>query len=402
MSERQDNRRSGYKRFTGRRSKRLSRSGFLALFLLLGIVGLATLLLLLRFHLLHLGRSFSVDPRDQLLASVQLPLDTMEANHTYPLGDRLLFQLDQQQIRVLNLAGTEEYRFDASIQNPVVAQVADRFLVYDRLGFQYFVLSSEGVVHQGKTDYAILSHTFASNGAVAFVLQGENRKGVVRVLNQEGNSLFDLTIQDHEKSGFVLQTLLDDTHEILYVSMLNISGSEPFPVIQQYALDSKNLGRMKAELKPPVSEGLPILCPYDSEGLILMGATKILNSIGDACTPVFADVQAVSHAGRLLDGCFCVAAEAMGGPYYFHSIHPGRGFPERVSSGYRLVEPPRQIQACGNYVVALIGDDLYRFAPGRESKPDVIPFYGRLIRFSVDERGTILCVCSDGIRQIAN
>lgn len=383
-----------------KKKRTAKRSGVLALFLVIAILVLATAIVLIQFPLSREGEKPELAKQDQVAGAVAFDLAAVDANATYAFGSNLLLKIQDSSFSILNLKGLEEYKVDATVVNPSLIQAGDKLLLVEKQGYQFFVLGQDRLLLRGKTEAPILGFTMSDSGALSFVLEKDGTKGIVRVLKPNGDKWMELTVQDNKDSGYVLSTHFNADSTALYVSMLNVAGASPLPVINCYSLEPQLLGRIQAQYKPEVNEALPLVFPLAGGNLLCAGASKLLEITPKKMEPVL-PIVSFAQGGMLQNDFYFVASNNPSGPYFLNICNPN-SFPSKLESGYQLPEVPRFLAHAGNYLVCLVGDDLYRFNASRPNNPDVFPFLGKLLRFSVDNRGNILCVCSDGIRKIVN
>lgn len=380
--------------------RRHSRSGFLALVMLVIILFLMVAVILLQFPFFANKGRPRID-KEQISGIEAFPLDAVNAKNTYALPGNQVMKVSDGQIQLTNLQGEVELSLDGNITDPKLLIRDNMFLLVEQNGFHYYLFKDAELVYSGKTDHPIISYNFAPDGHAALVMEAEGTKGLVSVLDPKGELLFTLTVQDNKDSGFVLSTAFSYDCKSLYVSMINVAGAVQEPIINAYSLENQNLAKIIAQYKPSVKSPLPLIYSFDDGNTVFAGAeAMVLLRSGELSQP--GKLNGFTHGGKMKDAFFFIGSSNAAGPYYFNVVKNLAKFPGKPENGYQLPDIPREVQSNGNYVAVLVGDDMYRFSAGSPNTPAVFAMQGKVQHFAVDSHGNILCVCSDGVRKIIN
>lgn len=379
--------------------RKLHPTGLLAILLLILIVVLTAVLVLLKTPLLQTEQQLAVQPEDVVAGELVLPLAVTQAQQYYPFGTSLLLRVQNNRVEVLNLEGQVEYSFDGFYDQPLLRYVEGRLLLVDSQGFSYALLSSEGVIYSGQSQSPILGARLSPGGLVALVLESEGSKGVLRMLDATGNLLFDWTVQNEKESGYLLSAEFALDEKSVYVSLLNLSGAKPSPLINRFGLESHQLGQILAQYKPSSQEALPLLIPL-TQSVYFVGSQEVVWQQEEAQTVVFQS-NAISQAGYLGKEMYVLASRSQEESDGNVGLYVTEKEQFRTESQQLLPDVPREVQSVGNYLAVSLGDDVMLFSSLNLSKPTTFPLYGRLLRFQLGNRGELLCVCTDGVRRIA-
>lgn len=386
----------------GRRAKQKKRkiapAGILALVLAAAILTITAGIILVQFVFFNQANKPVLAEEDRIAGRLTMSLDAVDATKTYPLGTNLLLQVNEDKIAILNLKGSEEYSLDTGMQEIAVQQSGEHTLLVDRLGYQYLVLSAQGPVYTGNTSAPILGYHLSEEGYLALLLEAEGTKGIVRVLQPNGEFLFDWTIQDDKESGYVLAAKFGVESKSLFVSMLNVAGAKPFPIIKKISLAEDHFREIVAQYSPTVAEALPVILPLANDQTVFVGESSLHLVEGNRLQEPL-HLSRVARAGQVGRGFYLLASNQASGAFYLNMIN-GVHFPSEVDDGYAIQDFPREINASKAYMAMSIGDDLYRFSLN-SNQPEIFHMQGKLLRFSVADDGSVLCICSDGVRQIA-
>ncbi len=184
------------------------------------------------------------------LDEIGFDIKTSEAGNYTAMGVDHVLWVDGSGIAVLNVAGAEVLRIDVIMADPIVVQNGDYTLVAEFDGYKYCVLTTAGAVYQGKTEDPIKSAAVGPRGHAALVLDKIETKGVLRVLDPKGASLFDWFSLDKVQSGFILGAAFSSDNSRLMVSLLNTDSDLSFPIINFFSLYQQNLGEKLVTLTP--------------------------------------------------------------------------------------------------------------------------------------------------------
>lgn len=381
-----------------KKRRKLSSSGLLALLLLSVILILILAILLIQLPIFQRDKLPSLEEQETLTGSVVMELDAVEAAETYPLGDQLLLSLKGGQLRILNLMGTEEFSSPVDLQQPVVENQGQRSLLYEKGGYAYFVFQQSSLLYQGTATAPLLSAALSSDGHLALLTQPEDSKGEVVVLDPTGKTLLTWTLQNETTSGYLLAASFDTENQSVYVSMLNTAGSTPAPVIRRLRIAEGEEERLLSQYRPKTDETLPLIFPFTQNRVILAGPHSLWSIQAEEMKELLSKVS-LARAGQMMDSYYVVAAVDSAGPYFLHIQQNLDTFPD-LKEGYELPSIPQEVQRAGTYLVLRMEDNLYRFNQKSPRSPDIFSMQGKVLRFTVDDRGGILAVCSDGVRKL--
>lgn len=329
-------------------------------------------------------------------------LDKSQAYYYYPISDSLILKMGKTQSSILNLKAEEELSLDLGFEQPILSENGSYFVLTERNSPKYFVFNKKGLVYQGKTNHSIISATVSSSGYLALLLDNPDKRSFIKVFNNDGSELFDINIQDEKISGFVVDMKFNHDNNQLLLSMLNVSSSSPFSIINVYSLNANNLGKLIAEYRPNDSSIIASLSMDENNNLLAFASHKVLtledNNIKEKLK------YASLFYGDISDGlAFIIANQAESGPLYLKTWNSYyKEYEEFKANDFHFPGTISQFSYSGNYLVALIGKNLYKYDLRKPVDVNPYIFESPIIRFRVSKSGDILVICENGVYQILN
>lgn len=215
------------------------------------------------------GREFETQASSDALALSGFSCDSAEAESFYPFMDGII-RLTNERVTWLDILGAERVSADIRFATPYALSQPPFFLVADRDGTGYMMLTPDGVLYEGHLNGSVKGAAISKDGLVALVQDQENSTGIVTMLEaQTGRVLYDCHFP---QSGYVLS--VDFTHDGQFfdVSLVNTDGSALQPVIKRFQTD----GTVYGQLLPDLAELYPFLIHSSRDHPILCGARNVV------------------------------------------------------------------------------------------------------------------------------
>lgn len=174
-----------------------------------------------------------------------------------PFGSGLVINCLDTEIQVLNISGVPEYSLRVFTNQPRIISDDHHAFVYDLGGTYYCMLSPGGPVFEGRTEDVIQGAYRSSDGLTALILDRFDTRGVLQLLNPDGEMLLEWTSRSSENSGYLLSVSFAPDNSFIDLSLMNTDGAYPRPVILRLSLDRRKLGEELLRLQPNIRTSLP-------------------------------------------------------------------------------------------------------------------------------------------------
>lgn len=195
--------------------------------------------------------------------------DPSQSGELLPFGFGLVIQCLDNEVQVLNISGQVEYAIRVTMNQPRVIADDRHALLYDLGGTYYCLLSAGGPVYEGRTDDSIQGVSRGDSGHVGLILDRYNTRGVLRVLDPQGDQIFEWSSRKSENSGYVVSSSFNSEGEFVDISLMNTDGSNPRPVILRLTLTGEQPGDELLRLQPDIRAALPKLV-HTADSLLWM------------------------------------------------------------------------------------------------------------------------------------
>ncbi|MGI6545375.1 MAG: DUF5711 family protein [Fastidiosipilaceae bacterium] len=258
---------------SGKYRKRKPKGGRASLGLMASLsAALIVLSLILLPAVVHFDKSVSVNrlTYDRFGGGYEgFATDPSQSGELLPFGFGLVIQCLDNEVQVLNISGQVEYAIRVTVNQPRVIADDRHALLYDLGGTYYCLLSATGPVFEGRTDDSIQGASRGDSGHVGLILDRYNTRGVLRVLDPEGNQIFEWISKKSENSGYVVSSSFSLEGEFVDISLMNTDGSNPRPVILRLTLTGEQPGDELLRLQPDIRAALPKLI-HTADSLLWM------------------------------------------------------------------------------------------------------------------------------------
>lgn len=248
-----------------RRNK--NRTGLITLVCLAVILMIASVVLALRFPKED-GWASTSEPDINNPTKTGFACDTIEAQKLYPFANGLV-KVNKDRVSFLDLKGNEIFGEVIDMDAPFCTISSKRAFIGDSNGFQYIVIDSSKVLYKstikGTIDYASINE----DGYVAIVADEPGVKGVVKILNPEGDGLF--TWQSAE-SGYILSSKINPTSNRVDISLSNTDGARVSPILKSFGID----GAAKGQFISQTNDLLPIILYDNDKDVVMCGSSRII------------------------------------------------------------------------------------------------------------------------------
>ena len=337
-------------------------------------------------------------------------LSLTEAERLRPFTDNLLLRVSVDKLEFLNLDGKVEGSIDVSLSQPEFVRKGDYGLVFDYENHSYYVFRERNLQYSGRTDQVIAAASLGGNGNIALVLNEFGTRGVLRVLDAEGQLIFDWTLRDNRKSGFILASAFNSAGDRLFVSMYNTANVPATPLITCLDVTRSARERIVAQYRPEPREPYLLLYPYGEDNLVAVSPRHVC-LIRNNVSYDWLESAGFDSAGINGDTFWFVARAEMNGTPSFAGIKlpetinvvptgstPAQQTRDLLSRGLPLGELPGQVANGGKFVVLTQANLLRRIDVSRPNVADEYNLEGEILACRVDSGGNAICVMDKAVR----
>lgn len=330
---------------------------------------------------------------------LSLALSKEEASQYYPLSEKLLLRVGQTSSAFVNTEGKEELAIDFGFEQIRLTENQGYFVATEANSPRYLVFNKKGILYFGKTDYSILAAEVSRSGKLALLLDHPESKSFVKVFHEDGTENFEMTIQDEQASGFVVNLHFTDDEKQLLLTKLNLSSATPRPLITSYSLQESTLAQIQAEYKPDTSL-IAFLKSTSQNQQILFGSREVMQiENGELFKKIsYANLYAGGLAEHIV---YLLASRNEGGSFYLKTWDVNDLSEAQLETfDYAFMGTPLQVDVHGRYMAVLIGKQILRFDLSRPEQPQSFQINVQVLRMRVNENGSLLLVTEEGIREI--
>lgn len=234
--------------------------------------------------------------------------DAAEAQTLYPYLDGVI-RLTPERVTCLDILGNERFVVDIDFTAPYPVLNGSWFLVADRDGTGYAMITPDGEAYHGRLNGNIAGAAISADGMAALIQDRRDSSGIVTILEAKtGRHLFDCHFT---QSGYVLSAQFSPNGTSFDVSIVNTNGSSIYPILKRYATD----GAQQGQLQPDLSDLYPLLA-HDRQGNPVLGGHAALaaftyGSEKPAWQRTYARIHALTAND---DGMLVLAGERLNGP----------------------------------------------------------------------------------------
>jgi len=272
-----------------RSAKRRSLLPLLVFFILVLMAASGVLVYLVRNHL---DASVGVDSTTRLSAQNGFSCEYSEAQKLYPFSDGIL-KVTATRVAYLSLTGTEIYGVDIKMDKPFCVIRGDYALVADTGGFFCLLLNDKGEIYQKQMEGAISFGALSSSGLAGLIMEQQDTKGAVYLLDAQGNFLAQW---NSVESGYPVSISFSPDQTVVDIALVDTDGSSMQPRLKKIGLPTGDEDKKPKDLAlytPDVSSILLSISYIGNDRTVLAGISDILCFYGD-------QIQAIASYGQII------------------------------------------------------------------------------------------------------
>lgn len=272
-----------------RSAKRRSLLPLLVFFIIVLMAASGVLVYLVRNHL---NASVGVDSTTRLSAQSGFSCEYSEAQKLYPFSDGIL-KVTATRVAYLSMTGTEIYGVDIKMDKPFCVIRGDYALVADSGGFFCLLLSDKGEIYQKQIEGAISFGALSSSGLAGLIMEQQDTKGAVYLLDAQGNFLAQW---NSVESGYPISISFSPDQTVVDIALVDTDGSSMQPRLKKIGLPTGDEDKKPKDLAlytPDVSSILSSISYIGNDRTVLAGISDILCFYGDK-------IQTISSYGQII------------------------------------------------------------------------------------------------------
>lgn len=360
------------------------------------LVMLATLAFLLFYPLLVPG-NHTLDEQI-FLDNAKKPLDGFlldgNAQSIYPFTDDTILRISPDSVEYLNMQGQSNKIVEVSLTKPMLVSNQNFSLVYDLEGQNYYLFDRYGLVYKANAKAPIQAVRLAKDGHVALIMQTDNSKGSLRVMNPNGKHLFDYDIKDRENSGYLLSAAFSNDSAYLDLSLLNTDSVKLYPLVTRF-----NLKTLKVVVNYQIdyNGALPLILRSSANNMILLSESDVFHIVNQQFVRWFA-IAELKEAQEVLRGIAILASKTFQANLKLYYVDVTDNEPSE-SNSVELGNSPESLICNNSYAAVIDGQQVYRVnvATMRSEK---FRLSSPIVRIALDSQNRLIIVTENKVIRV--
>lgn len=165
-----------------------------------------------------------------------IEMDSGKNNHVYAYNKYITI-LEQNKLKLYNVAGREETSFDIEISTPIFEADGDYLAIAEKNGQKIYLINNKNIVWQTDVEGKISSINVNKNGYVSIIISGTSYKTVIKNFDNQGKELFTKYLA----TSNVIDTDISNDNKYLAIAEANFSGIVVQSIIKVISIeDAKN------------------------------------------------------------------------------------------------------------------------------------------------------------------
>jgi len=375
-----------------RSAKRRSLLPLLVFFILVLMAASCVLVYLVRNHL---DAAVGVDTTTRLSAQSGFACEYSEAQKLYPFSDGIL-KVTATRVSYLSMTGTEVYGVDMKMDKPFCAIRGDYALVADSGGYFCMLLNDKGEVYEKQMTGAISFGALSSGGLAGLIMEQQDTKGAVYLLDTQGNFLAQW---NSVESGYPVSISFSPDQTIIDIALVDTDGSSMQPRLKQIGLPTGDQDKKPKDLSlytPDVTSILSSICYIGNDKTVLAGISDLLCFSGDK-------IQTISTYGQIFsvfsvgDGIAVIYSDGLGQEVRMEYLGVGFTRGNSVVLGNTFIDARTKD---GKVIIAVDDKILLVNAASLETEKSITVDQA-ILKIGFMDDGTVVVVTADSVRELA-
>lgn len=328
-----------------------------------------------------------------------MTLSPEEAKVFYPFTDEYSLLVNNDLISYLTYQGESEKTFQVHLTEPIVKVNDNYALISDYNAFNYYLFDKKGLVLEGATDSPIQSASLASNGYFAFILDSQDAKATVRLLDNNGKHIMDYKLRDKKKSGYPLSLSFNPQADKLFINVINTNTSKIKTHIHKIDLESLEIN-YKLDLVE--NELLPVTYANANNEICLLNNKNLYytNLLDNIKKVSFTEIKNYAFSDEII-AVIARDTEAEDLALYYVNLD-SKDTDSKVTGPISLGKEPYKLAANYNKIAVASDQGVYIVSTnGYGAEPSYYEIgAANIYKLKFINANELLLVCSDGLRLI--
>ena len=319
----------------------------------------------------------------------------LRGSEIYVLDSEHLLEVQPRGIRLRGLDGQLRREGSIDLAQPRVSLAGACALITGEGAYRYALWDSTGERYGGRSDDAIEGWTLDADGRSALILDRAETQGALRVLDAEGQTLFDWESRDTRQSGYIVAAQFTGQGRSLDALLLNSAMPEARAVVSRFSLEPEHYGTRSARFEPRANETL-LWHAETATGALLAASRSSLYREGEEGLVAdwsLADIDQLALAGERLA---VVGRAAVDGAPRLYVAAVGEGLGE----GIELPDDATGLAAAGDWAVLISGSELLSLELRQPTALTRHDLHSPILRVRLFDDGRVLVVSEDGLHRL--
>ena len=374
-----------------RSARRRSLLPLLIIFILLLMAASGVLVYLVRNHL---GAATGVDTTTRLSAQSGFSCEYSEAQKLYPFSEGVL-KVTATRVAYLSMTGTEIYGVDIKMDKPFCVIQGDHALIADSGGYFCMLLDAKGEIYQKQMTGAISFGALSSDGYAGLIMEQQDTKGAVYLLDAQGNFLAQW---NSVESGYPVSISFSPDKSVVDIALVDTDGSSMQPRLKKIGLPTGSQDKKPKDLAlytPDVSSILSNISYIGKDKTVLAGISDLLCFSGDS-------IQTISSYGQIFsvfssgDGVNVIYSDGIGQEVRMEYLGSGFVRGSSVVLGNNFIEARTKD---GSVIIAVDDKIIQVNAVTLETEKSV-KVDQEILKIGYLDENTVIVVTADSVREL--
>jgi hypothetical protein len=375
-----------------RHPRRRSLFPVVVLLIILLMVSSGVLIFLIRNHI---EASSGAESVTKISAQNGFQCEYSEAQKLYPYANGVL-KVTATRAAFLSMDGSEIYGVDMEMDNPFCVINGDYALVADSGGYFCLLLSPEGLVYKQQMSGAISFGALSSDGLAAVIMEQQNKKGAVYVMDKSGASLVQW---NSVESGYPVSVLFSPDQTVLDISLIDTDGSSMIPHLKQIRLPSGTDVKKAEDLAiytPETTAILPSICYIGQDMPVLAGISDIVGFSGGDIKTLDKKFGQIISIFSVDSGLAVIYTDGVGQEIKMEYLTASLTRASSLVLGNSFIDADSR----NGKIVAAADDKIMLIDAATLRIEKSVTVDQEIIRVGFEENGKILVITADSVREI--
>lgn len=375
-----------------RHPRRRSLFPVVVLLIILLMVSSGVLIFLIRNHI---EASSGAESVTKISAQNGFQCEYSEAQKLYPYANGVL-KVTATRAAFLSMDGSEIYGVDMEMDNPFCVINGDYALVADSGGYFCLLLSPEGLVYKQQMSGAISFGALSSDGLAAVIMEQQNKKGAVYVMDKSGASLVQW---NSVESGYPVSVLFSPDQTVLDISLIDTDGSAMIPHLKQIRLPSGTDVKKAEDLAiytPETTAILPSICYIGQDMPVLAGISDIVGFSGGEIKTLDKKFGQIISVFSVDSGLAVIYTDGVGQEIKMEYLTASLTRASSLVLGNSFIDADSR----NGKIVAAADDKIMLIDAATLRIEKSVTVDQEIIRVGFEENGKILVITADSVREI--